>query len=70
MQGFKIPLAMIGLVCLEARVKFNFHSEADFASYCRLNRFNIFSFPPIDSSALLNYCSLSLLTRTDTDFAT
>ena len=33
--GFKIPLAIIGLVCPEARVKFDFHTEADFASYCK-----------------------------------
>jgi hypothetical protein len=35
--GFNIPLAIIGLVCLEARVKFkiiDFQTEADFACYC------------------------------------
>jgi len=34
--GFKMPLAIIGLVYPEARVKFNnidFQTEADFASY-------------------------------------
>jgi hypothetical protein len=34
--GFKMPLAIIGLVCLEARVKFKnieFQTEADFACY-------------------------------------
>ena len=32
-----MPLAIIGLVCLEARVKFkniDFRTEADFACYC------------------------------------
>jgi hypothetical protein len=35
--GFKMPLAIIGLVCPEARVKFkniDFRTEADFACYC------------------------------------
>jgi hypothetical protein len=34
---FKISLAIIGIVCPEARVKFkniDFRTEADFASYC------------------------------------
>jgi hypothetical protein len=33
-----MPLAIIGLVCPEARVKFkniDFRTEADFACYCR-----------------------------------
>jgi len=35
--GFKMPLAIIGLVYTEARVKFkniDFRTEADFACYC------------------------------------
>jgi len=35
--GFKMPLAIIGLVYPEARVKFkniDFRTEADFACYC------------------------------------
>jgi hypothetical protein len=36
-QGLKMPLALIGLVYPEARVKFkniDFRTEADFACYC------------------------------------
>jgi hypothetical protein len=34
-----MPLAILGLVCLEARVKFkniDFQTEADFACYCSI----------------------------------
>ena len=44
--GFNMPLAIIGLVCLEARVKFkniDFRTQADFACYCMKLRIDIFA---------------------------
>jgi hypothetical protein len=57
-QGLKMTLAIIGLVCQEARVKIkniDFRTEADFDYYCKYNGLSIFLAPMSDESSRRRY---------------